>query len=102
MFEILITTIMTFGPSLIVGFVVGLAYFYWMQRSIRAAVGAQNGPGLLVFNSMLRLVCLACILIGVLQFGFRALVFFMIGFTVARLLMVSIAAYKTGGSDHAV
>ena len=102
MFEILIPILITFGPSLMGGLGIGLLYFYWMRHSIRLAVRSEHAVCWLAFFTLVRLACLAGILFAVLQQGLGRLVFFMIGFTVARFILVASAAYESGENKHAV
>ncbi len=102
MIEFLILTLKTYGLSLFSGLGTGLLYFYWMRCSIRIAVQREHAFGWLIFFTLLRLVCIATLLFAVIQQGLGMLVCFMIGFTAARYILVSLAVDETGEKKHAV
>ncbi len=102
MFEILIFTLKTYGLSLFGGLGTGLLYFYWMRYSIRIAVQKKYVFGWLAFFTLLRLVCMGTLLFAVIQQGLGMLVCFMIGFTTARFILVSLAVEETEEKKHAV
>lgn len=102
MSEVLILTLKTYGPILFSGLGVGLLYFYWMRCSIRIAVQREHAFAWLIFFTLLRLVCIATVLLAVIQQGLGMLVCFMIGFTAARFILVSLAVDETEENKHAV
>ncbi len=102
MFEILVTLLKIYGPSLFGGLGIGLLYFYWMRRSICLAAQMKHAFGWMAIFAIIRLLCLAGILVAVLQYGFGTLVFFMFGFTIARFTLVTAAVYEKEGAKDAV
>ena len=102
MSDILIFTLKTYALSLFSGLGTGLLYFYWMRCSIRIAVQREQTFGWLLFFTLLRLVCIAAILFAVIQQGLGMLVCFMIGFTAARFILVSLAVDETEENKYAV
>jgi len=102
MSETVLAFLKLYLPLFLAGFVIGLLYFYSMRYSIRIAVQRKHALGWLVVSTLLRLGGIAVILFVLVQQGPGRLILFLVGFTVARFLLVSVAVHETEGSRHLV
>ena len=102
MFVTLITILETCGPGLFGGVGTGLLYFWGMRSSICVAVKRKHACGWLIFFALLRLICIAAILLAAIQRGVGTLICFMAGFAAVRFILLRAAIDETGEEKHAV
>jgi hypothetical protein len=76
----------------VVGFLVGLAYFAWLWRSVSALARAKRIPAVFILSAVLRLAALAAVVGALLWLEIAPVLFLAggLGFFVARLVITSV------------